>query len=171
MRCSYYGITVTPTAVFDGAVTNLPYTSWPNLFATRKKVASPLNIKLKITAAGDNFTLRATITRKGSMSSTGLRFHCAVTEQNLSYSGNSYHHVLRKMYPNATGTPFTINDNEAKQVTVAGTLAGSWAKNNLHFVVWVQNVNAKTVYQAKLATWGEVAVEPSSVGRVKALFR
>ncbi len=169
-RCSYYGIRVTPTAVFDGVVTGQPPTTWPTIFNQRKNVASPLEMKLKITTSGDNFTVKATIKRQGTMASSGLRFHCAVTEQNLSYSGRDYHHVLRKMYPSAAGTAFAINNNETKQVTVNGKLAGAWKRNNLHFVVWVQNHGTKAVYQARLATWSEVPVEPSSIGRIKGLF-
>ncbi|NIT36652.1 MAG: Omp28-related outer membrane protein [candidate division Zixibacteria bacterium] len=170
-RCAYYKITVTPTAVFDGAVTSQPYTRWPDIFNQRKGVASPLEMKLKITTSGDNFTLKANIKRQGAMAGSGLRFHCAVTEQNLSYGGHTYHHVLRKMYPNAGGTAFAINNNETKQIVVSGKFAGSWKRENLHFVVWAQNYGAKEVYQARLATWKEVAVEPSSIGRVKAVFK
>jgi hypothetical protein len=170
-RSSYYGITVTPTAAFDGVVTGQPYTTWRTIFNQRKNVASPLEIKLKITTSGDNFTVKATIKRQGTMASSGLRFHVGLTEQDLSYNGRSYHHVLRKMYPDAGGTAFTINNNETKKVTVNGQLGGAWNRNNLHFVVWVQNLGAKAVYQASLATWSEVSVEPASVGRIKGLFR
>ncbi len=104
------------------------------------------------------------------MASSGLRFHCAVTEQNLSYSGRAYHHVLRKMYPSAAGTTFAINNNETKQVTVNGKLGETWKRANLHYVVWVQNLGTKAVYQARLATWSEVSVEPSSIGRIKTIF-
>jgi hypothetical protein len=104
------------------------------------------------------------------MPNSGLRFHCAVTEQNLSYSGRTFNHVLRKMYPNAGGTTFAINNNETKQVTVNGTLAGAWKRDNLHFVVWVQNQAGKDVYQAGLIYWKEVGVEPASLGRIKGLF-
>lgn len=169
-RCAYYGITVTPTAAFDGAVTGQPYPTWPAIFNQRKNVASPLEIKLKITTSDDNFTVKATIKRQGTMASSGLRFHVALTEQNLIHSGRSYHHVLRKMYPNAGGTAFTINNDETKQVTVNGKFTGPWKRTNLHFVVWVQNLGTKAVYQAGLATWSEVGVEPASVGRIKGLF-
>jgi hypothetical protein len=169
-RSAYYGISVTPTAVFDGVVTGQPYTAWPSIFNQRKNVASPLYIKLKITTSGDGFTVKANIKRQGAMASSGLRFHVAVTEQNLSYESRPYHHVLRKMYPNAGGTTFAINDNETKEVTVNGTLAGAWKRDNLHFVVWVQNQGTKAAYQARLAKWSEIAVEPASLGRIKGLF-
>ncbi len=169
-RSTYYGISVTPTAVFDGAVTGTPPASWPNIFNQRKNVSSPLDIKVKITTSGDNFTLKATIKRQGAMASSGLRFHCAVTEQNLSYSGRTFNHVLRKMYPSAGGTAFAINNNETKQVTVNGTLDGTWKRDNVHFIVWVQNQAGKDVYQARLIYWKEVGVEPASLGRIKGLF-
>ncbi len=170
VRIAYYGISVTPTAVFDGVVTGAPHTTWPSIFNQRKNVPSPLEIKVKITMSGDNFTLKATIKRQGTMASSGLRFHCGVTEQNLSHSGRTYNHVLRKMYPNAGGTTFAINNNETKQVTVNGTLAGAWKRDNLHFIVWVQNYTGKDVYQARLVYWKEVSVGPASLGRIKALF-
>jgi hypothetical protein len=170
VRRTYYGISVTPTAVFDGAVTGSPYTTWPGIFNQRKNVSSPLQIKVKITTSGDNFTLKATIKRQGTMPNSGLRFHCAVAEQNLSHNGRTYNHVLRKMYPGAGGTTFAINNNEAKQVTVNGTLAGAWKRDNLHFIVWVQNQAEKDVYQARLVYWKEVGVEPASLGRIKGLF-
>jgi hypothetical protein len=74
------------------------------------------------------------------------------------------------MYPSAGGTAFAINNNETKQITVNGKLAGAWKRDNLHFVVWVQNLGTKAVYQARLATWSEVPVEPSSIGRIKGVF-
>jgi hypothetical protein len=170
VRCSYYGITVTPTAVFDGVVTSQPRTKWPTLFNQRKNVPSPLEIKLKITTAGDNFTVKATIRRQGTMASSGLRFHVALTEQKLRYNSLLYRHVLRKMYPNAGGTAFAINNNETKQITVNGRLDGTWNRNNLYFVVWVQNLGTKAVYQAGLATWSKIGVEPASVGRIRSLY-
>jgi hypothetical protein len=151
-------------------VTGQPYTTWPALFNQRKVVASPLRIKLKITTSGDNFSLKATIDREGTMASSGLRFHVALTEQNLEYNGRTYNHVLRKMYPNGNGTTFTINNNQTKNVTVNGALGGAWNRNNLHFLVWVQNLGTKEVYQAGMATWEEVGVQPASVGRIKGLF-
>jgi hypothetical protein len=169
-RSAYYGITVTPTAAFDGAVTGQPYTAWPTILNQRKKVASPLEIKLKITTSGDSFTLKARITRQGTMAGSGIRFHVALTEQNLSSSGRVYHHVLRKMYPGPAGTTFTINNNQTKEVTVNGQLGGAWNRHNLHFVVWVQNVGTKEIYQARTATWDEVGVAPASLGRIKGLF-
>lgn len=170
VRSAYYGITTTPTAAFDGVVTAQRYDRWPAIFNQRKSVPSPLEIKLKITTVGDNFTVKATIRRQGTMASSGLRFHVAVTEQKLSYNNLLYHHVLRKMYPNAGGTAFAINDNETKQLTVNGRLNAAWKRDNLHVVVWVQNLETKAVYQARLATWDEVGVEPTSVGRIKGLF-
>jgi hypothetical protein len=169
-RAAYYGANFTPTAIFDGTVTSQPPSSYPNIFNQRKNVPSPLSIKLLITTNSNNFTLKATIKRQGSMPGTGLRVHCAVTESKLSYNGKDYDFVLRRMYPDANGTSFTINDGQTKTVTINGTLSGGWVKSNLHFVVWVQSNGAKTVFQSKLAKWNQVAVEPASVGRVKALF-
>ncbi len=169
-RAAYYGINETPTAAFDGSVTNQPPSAWPNIFNQRKNVPSPLQIKLKITSSGSNFTLKATVRRQGSMPSSGLRFHCAITEQKLHYNNRTFYHVLRRMYPGANGTAFSINNNQTKVVTINGTLNGAWVKSNLHFVVWVQNYSAKDVYQAGLAKWSEVSVAPASVGRVKALY-
>lgn len=169
-RAAYYGITMTPGAVFDGSVTSQPYTQWSSIYAQRHNVTSPLLIKLAITPSGNNFTLAVTVIRSGSMASTGLRLHCAVTENGLVLNNHTYNHVLRQMYPGANGTSFSINNNQTKIVNLNGTLNGGWTKSNLHFVVWVQNESTKEIYQAKLATWSEVGVEPASLGRVKALF-
>lgn len=170
-RAAYYGITMTPGCAFDGSVTSQPYTQYSNIYNQRHNVASPLFIKLVITANGNNFTVKTTITRQGTVASSGLRLHVAVTENNLESNGHTYNHVLRKMYPSPNGTSITINNNQTKTFETSGALNSSWVKNNLHFVVWVQNESTKEIYQAKLAKWSEVGIAPASLGRVKALLK
>ncbi len=63
------------------------------------------------------------------------------------------------------------NANEEQTVKRTFTLDGSWNKANLGVSAWVQNFAGKQILNGRATKLVEgVAVEPASVGRVKALF-
>jgi hypothetical protein len=171
-RCAYYNISITPTAVFDGTVTEQPYTAWEGILNTREDVKSPLKIELEVALTGNNFEATVAVTRGGDVPASGLKLHFAVTENGLTYNSNPINHILRKMYPNANGTAVTLPAAATTEFTIKGTLNNAWHKNQLHYIAWVQNESTKEIYQAKLITASEVTTGgPTAMAAVAGVYR
>jgi len=171
-RMQYYNATTTPTMAFDGTVTDQPYTAWPSIFTARKAVKSPLKIELTVKLTGNNFEATAKITRGGTVPDTNLKLRFAVTEDGLVANGTTFNTVLRKMYPNATGTAITLPAAETKEFKVTGALNSSWKKDKLHYIVWVQNDGTKEVYQTKLLKADEITdLNTPTMADVRGMYR
>lgn len=171
-RAAFYGTVNTPTLIFDGEV-RPEMTGFEALFLNYMNRPMPLKIGIYVVKNGNNFNLKATVTRDGNMPTDNLKIYCGVTET-IQYDGRTLYNVLRDMYP-ISGKDFTINDGEVKTVDFNGTLDASWNINNLEWAVWVQRTvsgdpDLQPVYGANKAAGNEVVVEPSSLGKVKALF-
>ena len=63
-----------------------------------------------------------------------------------------FNYVLRKMLPNAEGTPVTMPLDSGKSISLGSLkwVADKYLSNSLSVVVWLQNETTKEVYQAEL---------------------
>jgi hypothetical protein len=156
IRCAYYGITMTPTAVFDGTITNQPYSAYESIFTQRQAIKSPVKLDLAVTGSGSTFDATVTAYAGNAVPNSGLKLYVAVTESDIAANNTTYHHVLRKMYPDGYGQAITLTQGKETEVKVSGTLESAWNKDHLRYVVWVQNDATKEVLQSKLITADEV---------------
>jgi len=171
-RATYYNVSLTPTAAFDGVVTNQPYTAWKGIFDNCVAGKSPLDIALTVTLNGNNFTATVKVTRGGDVANTNLKLRFAVTEDGLAGNNLTFNNVMRKMYPDANGTAITLPAAAATEFEINGALNAAWKKNKLNYIAWVQEDTTKKVYQAKLITAAEVtSLESPAMSGVDAVYR
>lgn len=113
-RVSYYGVTAVPNIRYDGNVTTgAPSALTQTIINNEYAVTSPFTINLShsYNANYDSIFISAVITCTQNITMTTPRFRCAMVEQVITFTtppGSNgetvFYSVMRKMYPNATGT-------------------------------------------------------------------
>ena len=170
-RGTYYGISAVPANVFDGEM-RLPgysYADYMAAYNSRRTVPSPLKIDfLARLYDGNKASVKAKITLEEDIAE-GTVCHVILWEDKCNYNGHLWRFVERKMpiYDVLTIT----RKGQSHVVKREFALDAGWKKADLGVTVIVQRFAAKTVYNGAATKLVEgVAVEPASLGRVKALF-
>lgn len=172
---SYYGAGGYPTCQFDGVTpivggSSGTYNNYLSMYNSRRNVPSPLTIQFRTNSyAGDKASVSVTVKLEESLAE-GHVCHVVLWEDNLSYGGKTYRFVERSM---AQFEAITIkNANEEQVIKRTFTLNAGWNKANLGVSVLVQSFMGKTILNARATKLVEgVGVEPTSLGRVKALYQ
>ena len=159
-RNDYYGhYGSTPTVFFNGKVQPNSYNTWSGKLDGLVAVPSPLQIILSGTKGSNKINLKSEITRNGDISQTDLVVHCVVVE-NIFYLGmnsvSRHDNVMRKMLPSAAGEPFSIDDNETKEINTKIDLDSSWKPDSLSVVVFVQSIGTKEIYQSETIKYSDL---------------
>lgn len=161
-RNQYYGpYSSTPDVFFDGKVQLISYSSWASTLDKLVKDSSPLKITLKGTKGNNKINLMTEISRNGNINQTDLVMHFVVVE-NIHYLGRNgvsrHDNVMRKMLPTPAGKPFSINDNETKEIDTTIVLDSSWKPDSLSVVVFVQSKGTKEVYQSETIKYSDLSI-------------
>jgi len=168
---SYYGANVYPWCFFDGTENyrggSGPYAAYLAIYNNRKNVASPLSIEfLANSYAGEHASVKVKVKLEENLGE-GHVCHVILWEDKVA---GQYNFVERRMAQYEVITIKNANDEQEIKRTFA--LDGSWNKANLGVSVWVQNYAGKHILNGRATKLVEgVAVTPTSVGRVKALYR
>lgn len=158
-RTTYYGISGVPDRVQDG--TNLDVTQ--GTIDSRYAVPSPVNMTISHTISSDFATANITVTIDApaiwNPSNTVLQL--AMVEKDITFDSapgsngeTAFHNVMRKMLPNASGTPVVASNFTMAGGTQTFTFTNVAIPNyiykldQLSFVAWVQNNTTKEVHQA-----------------------
>ena len=168
-RVAYYGVSGVPYSIVDGnyyengSAGFLPVMS--STITTRKAVSPRYDAQaLSLNLSGTSLTGSFKFTSLNASNSTdNLVAHIVVIEKNVlksSYAASpgansetEYGYVMRKMFPNASGT-ILLN----KALGNSDTIALNWTLNKikdineLKVVVFVQNTTTQEVYQSQLFT-------------------
>lgn len=122
------------------------------------------------TITGTTFSVPVTITATGAASFSNAKLRFALVED-LEFSTppgsngeTSFHHVMRKMYPDATGTTVqsSFTSGQTQVITVTGTIPTYVsAESPRMFIAWVQNDADKMVLQA--AKSGALPAAPNAL--------
>jgi hypothetical protein len=173
-RAGYYGVNAYPWTWFDGvlshrgAYTNNDemYTWYMSSFNIRRFAASPLTIEFVHKSYGDNkASVMVKLTLEEALAA-GHVCHFVLWEDQV---GGHYRFVERRF---ATKDVTVSSANETEEIGTTFALDPTWNAANLGVSVFVQDQTGKEVKQARSTMLEEgVGVTPSSVGRVKALFR
>jgi len=151
-RITYYGISGIPNSFFDG-ITNVlggstgTYSQFLTKYNQRIDVSSHFTIQLNGNHTGLNYDVIATIEKVGTYTGANPVFQFAISESNLSYSGDVYNHVTRLLAPNANGTTVNFTSGSVQTVTLDFNVGASWNLSNCEIVAFLQNNSTKEVLQ------------------------
>ncbi len=167
-RVAYYGISYSPSAVFEGNQYNSSTPNFlPNMsttISTRAQVAPQYSIT-PVYASLDNNMLNVSFAFQSLVNNTGqtLKAHIAVVEETVlkssfaaspgSNSETQYHYVMRKMMPDANGSALQNTALNGKDtITLSWNLSRIKSEDELRVVAFVQNETTKEIYQAAFTT-------------------
>jgi thiol-disulfide isomerase/thioredoxin len=173
-RLSYYGVTGYPTCVFDGEYrvvggSTSTYNNYLSYYDSRRTSPSPLTIEfLSNSYDGTKASVSVEVKLEEAVAE-GHVIHVAIWEDDVT-SGRLYNYVERV---GASYEPLTAtNANDEQIIKREFVLDAGWNKANLGVTVFVQNLVSKAVLQGRATKLSEgVAVVPTSLGKVKTLFR
>lgn len=160
-RVTYYNVGGVPDAVIDGnAWHNHPAGVTQGLIDSRFNTSSSFDMEVQhsFNAAKDSIFITVELTATAGIATPNTVLHLGVAERNIYFANppgsNGEKHfegVMRKMLPNATGTPvpasFAMND--VFTLNTAWPIASYiYNKDQLCAVAFIQNNTNKEVYQA-----------------------
>lgn len=159
-RWVYYGMSGTPTAVFDGtdwSVGGDPsnFNTYRTKFNQHIVVNTPGNLSLKVNynPSPRTGTITVRFTSVDEIVESDLHLRYAIAESHKSYNWYSLHtleFIMRKMLPDYNGVGFTIKPEETIENTQNFYIDPTWAANNCELVVFVQSDVAKKVLVSNL---------------------
>ncbi|MCB0492478.1 MAG: T9SS type A sorting domain-containing protein [Cyclobacteriaceae bacterium] len=149
-RAAFYGVTNSFQGYIDGQSDGTFTQTWAGpAYDSRTLVASPIEIAISSPATpAELFNIEAEITAIDDLDPGQYAIQIAIVEKQVG----SEAFVLRKMLPDATGTPLTaITNGGVQTVTVSTELTNIADPNEIAVVVFVQQMNGqKEVLQAGL---------------------
>ncbi len=157
-RCSYYGISGYPTAIFDGAS---PYvvggSNGSSLYSSylpkyNQHIAIPSDFTIAITGEQDGQTINfdVTVNNVNNNSQNNLRLMIAVTESDIPYNWQGQDHlsfVERLMLPDANGTNLDFSGGNTIENSFSFTIGNDWVFENCQLVIFIQNHSTKEILQ------------------------
>lgn len=163
-RLAYYAIGSAPNGNLNGKdvtghVANLTQAA----INTTSASGSPftLTVSHSYNATLDSVTATISITATKAYSGTSIKLRVALIED-LKYAkmpGNNgeldFHHVVREMYPDATGTTIANSwtASQTQSITIKGKVPTYVDKGDANIVVWIQNDGDKFIPQAAKSTY------------------
>lgn len=164
-RSTYYSVPGIPDPFLDG--TNVPASAAfiQGAVDTRRSDIAVMNIAVDATNKGDSLSANVTVTPYANFPA-GFKLYIAVTEDRYEYTGTNgeteFHHVMRKMLPNASGitltamtpnTPINFLRKYKFSYNLDNTSQGTYSLwgsdfSNITVVAWVQDPSTKEVFQA-----------------------
>ena len=166
-RFSYYGVSGTPTAWFDGTIsevgglgTGTMYPFYRHHVTTRTAVDSPIEITL--TCNYDSVTNQGSMDAIVENTSTGAingNIHFVIIEDVIPYNwggGPTVEHVMRDMVPDANGESVSVPVADTIIRSRNFTIDPTWNELNCKVVVFVQAAS-RTIFQG-----AQVAILPEA---------
>ena len=176
-RRGYYGVTGYPTAYIDGiimhrgAYTNNEqmYQWYMGSFTSRRAVTSPLSITyINRNYGNGHASVKVKVELEDNISA-GHVCHIVLWEDNMDYGGRKYRFVERAY---ATRDVTITQKGQSDEYSHDFTLDSGWKVADLGISVFVQDATGKEVKNARgTKLIAGSAVSPTSLGRVKGLFR
>lgn len=162
-RLAYYGINGAPTGNLNGLeVTGHVANFTQNAITTAAGATTPFTMTVShvYNTTLDSFIATVNITASGVYSGTTLKLRVALIED-LEFSRapgtngeREFHHVVRDMYPDATGItiPNSWTVAQTQTVTVKGRIPSYVDRADANVVVWIQDDATKSIPQAAKST-------------------
>jgi hypothetical protein len=163
-RISYYGINSVPRAIVGGVYNGAPANvtqSMLNSYAAAPSPFEEIDIYQQLSDNQDSLFVFMRIRAAQNISESGMKAMCAVVEKQVNFSSppgsngeKNFLDVMKKMLPNASGTPLQTNwqDGEYSIVAVSWELENVYNIDQLGVVGFVQNNTTKTIHQSGVSS-------------------
>jgi len=176
VRRTYYGVSGVPTLYLEGSV-GPDFFQHPNQLQPKldEAYAAPAYFDMTASYAIDATSHDITVDVNWDAYLSGnYTLHCAVVEKtttgNVGNNGEtSFHNVMMKMLPNASGTSITTTADVFGSVQLSGALANTFVEdwNDLEVVVFMQDDTNKTVMQSTKAVLQTSDVQDVTFAKVR----
>ena len=157
-RKSYYNPSGVPAAYFDGTISVVGGNHTASMYPTYKTkynqaiaVQSPLTFDYTMTQDGLHFTFNITATKVGTMTNEQPKLYLFVTQSEITQAWQGQtklDYVNRKMVPDQNGTALNFTSGDVQNVTLTVDLDPQWPIEDIEFVLMVQDVTSKKVYNS-----------------------
>lgn len=180
-RVTYYNVSGVPDALMDGVEqTGASYTGAPANWTQAKidaqyAVSSPFTITVNhmLSTDADSIYITCTITASQNYTSSGtLKGHVVMVEHQVNFTAppgtngeTVFYGVMRKMYPNSSGTtlPSSWTTGNSQTITIAAALPNYiYDKNEIAVVAFVQDDGNKAVQQAGWSAPQPLAIDAAT---------
>lgn len=159
-REAFYGITTSPSTVFDGisgvVQTEDPGQNYPTFkgwIIQRGNVSPSLKLSMEVNVVSSSVNLELHIVSIDSIEEGDHRLFIILYEDNVYFAQagapeSTFHYVVRKMIPDENGAPIDLFYTDSLIKEVDFNLQNNWNKEKLGIVAFVQDMETKEVLQA-----------------------
>lgn len=165
-RVTYYGVAGVPDAYMDGNIYagGSPSGITQSSINTEYAVASPFSVNLVhwFNAANDSIFINCEVTATQNTTLTTGKLRIAMMEKTITFgtppgsNGETvFYNVMRKMYPNASGTTLVSSWTTGQKKTVsfkAKIPTYIYSKPQIAVVAWIQDDSNKNVKQSAFSS-------------------
>ena len=157
-RVSYYNVSGVPDRIIDGTNTDASQA----IIDTRHAGPAPVTMNISHTVNSDyTINVTVTITAPNVWNPSNTVLQLAMVEKEITFATapgsngeTSFKNVMRKMYPNPSGTPVVASNFSAAGGTQTFTFNNIavpsyiYRMDQVRFIAWVQDNTTKEVHQA-----------------------
>lgn len=160
-RSSYYKIFSAPTVIVDGTTRPIATDSTSIINAIESNLAKTpyFNISVTKTVANSQVSVNVALDKFSDALENleNVVIHTVIIEKRIEFQSppgsngeKIFYDVMRKMLPDADGTPLNLVNNKQ---TISTSVATDplWNKDQLQVIVYVQNKITKEIYQAAIS--------------------
>ena len=155
-RATYYGLSALPRNFADGTRTaEGDYDSLEARASDRLQTDSPFALTVQHSVVGGQVNVTVTVNAVGTPPAGTPTLQVALVETQVHYTTppgtngeTDFYNSMRRMMPDANGTPLVIAHGEQKIFNFSAAVAGAWNTANIRAVAWIQQDATKEVLQA-----------------------
>lgn len=170
---TFYGQNTVPHHFTDGILRcNSGYSTYLSHYNTRRVISAPLTITVLENNIGSTTAYVKVRVRLEESLPTGHSIYIGLWEDHVVVGGTYGNTPTRVIERDLVSTSLTItNANQQQDYDNTFTLQSGWKRDDLGVTAWVQGPTSdREVHNACAAKFNTMAVSPTSLGRVKALF-
>jgi hypothetical protein len=174
-RFSFYSQTYVPNHFTDGIIGRIGSGNYSNYVAdynTRHALSAPLTVTFVSKSLTSSTAYVKVQVKLESSLPTGHTIYMGLWEDDVVVGGTYGSTPVRVMERDLASTALTISSaNQTQDFEYTFTVQSGWKADDLGVTVWVQGSSSDAeVHNAAATTFDNIAVSPTSLGRVKALF-
>lgn len=159
-REALYGITTSPSTVFDGisgvVQTEDPSQNYPifkGWIIQRRNVSSSLKLSMEIDVVSSSVNLTLHIVSIDSVEDGDYRLFLVLYEDDVYFAQagapeSTFHYVVRKMVPDEQGIPIDLFYPDSLVKEIDFNLQSDWNQDKCGIVAFIQDIDTKEVVQA-----------------------